>query len=153
MSTIGNVPSVENLTLDEMIFAISQTNYNTPLEMLPKSKHLMLLDLLALLFVTGDKSDMAVTMLTTKALLKFFYCKNKSCTNDEKVYARKLFEYACQTKRDAADCRMDLLAAVVDKYEKMIRARSLIEDSDPNRSDRPPGNLQICSPVRCGRDF
>ncbi|KAF8249336.1 hypothetical protein K440DRAFT_621980 [Wilcoxina mikolae CBS 423.85] len=83
----------------------------------------MLLDLLALLLATGDKSDVAVTMLTTKAPLKFFYCKNKPCTNDEKMYVRKLFEYACQTKRDAADHRMDLLAAVVNKCEKMIRAR------------------------------
>ncbi|KAF8533133.1 hypothetical protein BDD12DRAFT_866901 [Trichophaea hybrida] len=88
-----------------------------------KSKHLVLLDLLALLLVTDAKSDVAATMLITNGSMKFFYSKNRPFTYSENKYVRTLFNYASQTDRNAIDRHKDLIAAIIDKCQKKIEAR------------------------------
>ncbi|KAF8532467.1 hypothetical protein BDD12DRAFT_868862 [Trichophaea hybrida] len=88
-----------------------------------KSKHLVLLDLLALLLVTEAKSDVAATMLITNGSMKFFYSKNRPFTYSENTYVRTLFNYASQTDRNVLDRHIDLIAAVIDKCQKKIKAR------------------------------
>ena len=88
-----------------------------------KPKHLVLLDLLALLLVTQTKSDVAATMLITNGSMKFFYCKNRPFTDGENEYVRTLFKYASQTNREASERYDDLLAVIVDKCQQKIRAR------------------------------
>jgi hypothetical protein len=58
------------------------------------SKHLILLDLLALLLVTEPKSDVAVTMLVIHPAPIFYYSKNRPLTEDENRYVHKLFTLA-----------------------------------------------------------
>ncbi|KAF8429345.1 hypothetical protein BGX38DRAFT_1278247 [Terfezia claveryi] len=187
MSVTNEVPP----TLDEMIFAISQINYNTvcrPLSPPPpstdrlsasldnitelasvidddtdvdednseyeedndeenramsvsseldssrwrpakKSKHLVLLDLLALLLVTEAKSNVAATMFRTNGSMKFFYSKNRPFTDSENQYVRTLFNYASETNRSVGDRYMNLLAAIVDKCQKKIKSRISAENS------------------------
>ncbi|RPB19474.1 hypothetical protein L211DRAFT_627768 [Terfezia boudieri ATCC MYA-4762] len=184
MSVTNEVPP----TLDEMIFAISQINYNTvyqPLSPPPpstdrlsaplgnitkpsptktltnadtdvdednseneedndeenramsvsaeldssrwhpakKSKHLVLLDLLALLLVSEATSDVAATMLRTNGTMKFYYSKNRPCTDSENQYVRKLFNHVSETNRSVADRYTNLMAAIVDKCQKKIKSR------------------------------
>jgi len=88
-----------------------------------KSKHLALLDLLALLIVTKAKSDVAATMLVTNGSMKFYYSKNRPLTNDENSYVCTLFDIACKTDRAPNDRSSDLLALVVDKCQRKIKAR------------------------------
>ncbi|RPB18593.1 hypothetical protein L211DRAFT_843437 [Terfezia boudieri ATCC MYA-4762] len=88
-----------------------------------KSKHLVLLDLLALLLVTEAKSDVAATMLRTNGSMKFFYSKNRPFTDSENQYVRTLFNYASETNRSVADRYSNLLAAIVDKCQKKIMSR------------------------------
>ncbi|KAF8538673.1 hypothetical protein BDD12DRAFT_841444 [Trichophaea hybrida] len=83
------------------------------------SKHLVRLDLLALLLITEAKSDVAATMLITKGSMKFFYSKNKPFTDSENKYVRTLFNYASQTDRSAVDRYEGLMAAIVDKVKEL----------------------------------
>ncbi|KAN0072474.1 hypothetical protein V8E54_009403 [Elaphomyces granulatus] len=56
-------------------------------------KHLNLLDGIALLLVTEDKSDMtAVSFLQNSKTINFFYAKNRPCTASEKAYIGSLLE-------------------------------------------------------------
>jgi hypothetical protein len=79
-----------------------------------KSKHLVLLDLLALLIVTKAKSDVAATMLATNGSMRFYYSKNRPLTNDENSYVCTLFDIACKTDRAADDRTSELLFLLPD---------------------------------------
>ncbi|KAF8434721.1 hypothetical protein BGX38DRAFT_1145829 [Terfezia claveryi] len=88
-----------------------------------KSKHLVLLDLLALLLVSEAKSDVAATMLRTNGSMKFFYSKNRPFTDSENQYVHTLFNYAAETNRSVTDRYANLMAAIVDKCQKKIKSR------------------------------
>ena len=88
-----------------------------------KPKHLVLLDLLALLLATQAKSDVAATMLITNGSMKLFYSKNRPFTDGENEYVRTLFKYASQTNREASERYGDLLAIIVDKCQQKIKVR------------------------------
>ncbi|RPB28679.1 hypothetical protein L211DRAFT_833665 [Terfezia boudieri ATCC MYA-4762] len=115
-----------------------------------KSKHLVLLDLLALLLVSEAKSDVAATMLRTNGSMKFFYSKNRPFTDSEKQYVRRLFNYASETNRSVADRYTNIMAAIVDKCQKKIqfrilkvlrRVRELPTDRGIHSEDRLPLEL------------
>src|SRR6266516_6255915 len=58
-----------------------------------QSKHLNLLNGIALLLVTEDKSDVAaVSFRQTSTSIDFFYAKNRPCTVSEKDYIEFLLE-------------------------------------------------------------
>jgi len=88
-----------------------------------KSKHLVLLDLLALLLVSEAKSDVAATMLRTNGSMKFFYSKNRPFTDSENQYVRTIFNYASETNRSITDRYANLLPAIIDKCQKKIKSR------------------------------
>ncbi|KAF8540101.1 hypothetical protein BDD12DRAFT_834830, partial [Trichophaea hybrida] len=88
-----------------------------------KSKDLVLMDLLALLLVTEAKSDAAATMLITNGSMQFFYSKNRPFTDSENKYVRTLFNYASRTDRKATFRYKDLMAVIIDKCQKKIKAR------------------------------
>jgi hypothetical protein len=87
------------------------------------SKHLILLDLLALLLVTEPKSDVAATMLIIDQAPRFYYSKNRPLTEDESHYVQKLFTYACDPMMTADGREAALLAEVIEKCRKKIMAR------------------------------
>ena len=88
---------------------------------LRQPKHLVLLDLLALLLVTQAKSDVAATMLITGEPMQFFYCKNRPFTVGENEYVLTLFKCASQTDKEAPKRYADLLAIVVNKCRPKIK--------------------------------
>jgi hypothetical protein len=88
-----------------------------------KSKHLVLLDLLALLLVTGPKSDVAVTMLITNGSMKFFYSKNRPFEDSENEYVHRLFDYASNTNSLVGDRYTALMAEIIDKCQQKIKSR------------------------------
>ena len=90
---------------------------------LRQPKHLVLLDLLALLLVTQAKSDVAATMLITGEPMQFFYCKNRPFTVGENEYVLTLFKCASQTDKEAPKRYADLLAIIVDKCRPKIKGR------------------------------
>ncbi|KAF8535107.1 hypothetical protein BDD12DRAFT_856805 [Trichophaea hybrida] len=108
---------------DNLGMAVSAELDSSRLHRSQKSKHLVLLDLLALLLVTEAKSDVAATMLITNGSMKFFYSKNRPFTDCENKYVRTLFNYASQTDRNPIDRYKDLMATIVDKCQKKIKAR------------------------------
>ncbi|KAF8531066.1 hypothetical protein BDD12DRAFT_870108 [Trichophaea hybrida] len=61
-------------------------------------------------------------MLITNGSMKFFYSKNRRFTDCENKYVRMLFNYASQTDRNAIDRYEDLMAAIVDRCQKKIKA-------------------------------
>lgn len=85
-----------------------------------KSKHLVLLDLLALLIITEPSSDVAATMLAMNGSTKFYYCKNRPCTESENEYIRRLFTSACQATPDR---NHDLMTIVINHCQKKIKTR------------------------------
>jgi len=87
------------------------------------SKHLVLLDLLAVLLVTEPKSDVAATMLVMGQAPVFLYSKNRPLTEDEKLYVQMLFTYACHPMMTVATRVAALGTAVIDKCRKKIMAR------------------------------
>ena len=90
---------------------------------LRQPKHLVILDLLALLLVTQAKSDVAATMLITGEPMQFFYCKNRPFTVGENEYVLTLFKCASQTDKEAPKRYVDLLAIIVNKCRPKIKNR------------------------------
>ena len=74
------------------------------------TKHLVLLDLLALILVTGAKSDVAATMLTMGREPKFYYSKNRPLTDGENRYVQEILTCACDT---SATDQLDTLMKTV----------------------------------------
>ena len=94
-----------------------------PAEHVKPSKHLILLDLLALLLVTEPKSDVAATMLVIHPVPKFYYSKNRPLTEDENRYVHKLFSLARHPTMNAQKRKAALQTEVIDKCRKKIMAR------------------------------
>ena len=105
---------------DEDVDTLVDSRASSPVK---KSKHLILLDLLALLLVGEDKSDVAATMLIMGREPKFYYCKNWPLTDDENRYVQKIFDCARDSTVSAAD-RMSALRIIVFGYcREKIKAR------------------------------
>ena len=92
----ANLPRFDN----ELVYALSCVRYirehapAKPAEITAtQRKHLNLLDGIALLLVTEDKSDVAaVSFLQNSKSINFFYAKNRPCTAPEKAYIGSLLE-------------------------------------------------------------
>jgi hypothetical protein len=92
----ANLPRFDN----ELVYALSCVRYirehapAKPAEITAtQRKHLNLLDGIALLLVTEDKSDVAAASFLQKSkTINFFYAKNRPCTASEKAYIGSLLE-------------------------------------------------------------
>jgi len=87
------------------------------------TKHLVLLDLLALMLVTGAKSDVAATMLTMGREPKFYYSKNRPLTDDENRYVQEILTCACDTTTSATDRLDTLIKTVIAQCRQKIKSR------------------------------
>src|SRR5271156_2873240 len=83
----------------ELAYALSETRYirqhapTVPILSDIQRKHLNLLDGIALLLVTEDRSDVAaVSFLHTSKSIEFYYAKNRPCTASETAYIESLLE-------------------------------------------------------------
>lgn len=98
-----------------------------------QEKHLLLLDSIALLLVTEEKSDVAAVMFeqTTHGVI-FYYAKNRPLTPQEHEYLDQLLVLALKVN-DVNECAMQLLDRVIHMCRMKIasRVRSL------SRSIRP----------------
>jgi hypothetical protein len=85
---------------DDLVYAVSPIRYIR--EHAPtvvrirderRKKHLHLVDAIALLLVTEDKSDVAAVSCTrTPTSIRFYYAKNRPCTPEETTYIKSPLE-------------------------------------------------------------
>jgi len=94
-----------------------------PAEHVKPSKHLVLLDLLALLLITEPKSDVPATILVIHPAPIFYYSKNRPLTEDENRYVHKLFTLARHPTMTPQNRKAALQTEVIDKCRKKIMAR------------------------------
>ena len=94
-----------------------------PAEHVKPSKHLVLLDLLALLLITEPKSDVPATILVIHPAPIFYYSKNRPLTEDENRYVHKLFTLARHPTMTPQNRKAALQTEVIDKCRKNIMAR------------------------------
>lgn len=86
-------------------------------------KNLRLLDHIALLLVTEEKSDVAAVMFEQKSHeITFYYSKNRPTTPTERAYIDSL-QHTALSLPDINDCAMQLLARVIPTCRPKIAAR------------------------------
>lgn len=110
----------------------SPTISTTPI--LDNRKNLRLLDHIALLLVTEEKSDVAAVMFQQKPHeINFFYSKNRPTTPTERAYIESL-QHLALSHLSINDCAIQLLARVIPACRPKIAARvkSLVRSLSPD---------------------
>jgi hypothetical protein len=99
-------------------------------------KHLNLLDGIALLLVTEDKSDVAaVSFLQTSKSIEFLYAKNRPCTVSEKAYIESLLALIRNYDPSKEDqLTWDIVDIAVRTCVRKVRSRIQKVSKELNRS-------------------
>lgn len=97
-------------------------------------KHLRLLNHIALLLVTEEKSDVAAVMFEQKSHeINIFYSKNRPTTSNERAYIESL-QHIAISHPDINECAMQLPARVIPTCRPKIAARvkNLVRSLSPD---------------------
>lgn len=88
-----------------------------------QAKHLRLLDAIALLLVTEEKSDVGAVMFEqTPTQVIFYFCKNRPCTKRELDYVDGIRRLAFEIT-DVQECSLQLLNRVIPMCRSKIVSR------------------------------